>query len=468
MSHTYYFTVTDTGLVKVLHPSQLPPTGGNHYKIEACHDGAEDATELGWLDYFIHHTPNGSLYYENSIRFAVDGTQDIVLVHATLSLDEIKRSGILYPSVGCLGAAIFAVPLTNSQRIHNFTQYIIDREIPMIKTTKSIDDRRVELIGIKIKQNMYQRANKHCYGFNYLYLGPMQYRVYQDFTRHFSQPDDRRQCTRFERAVVRQIRESRDFLNLCCDYELDLVDSDMFFRQLHKALWSLPFLGYVYFETLSEYVQLYQVDAESQRLKAGGELNIRHFKDLVYALAPELTDGFDLEKFRPAIADVVNMLKMMDRERKLFRAYDEYAFLNFMKWRLAQSVRLKVLGKQRLPEDVRFESNQALTGHIVHRLIGEVRYMQPYLWEYDMSRAERIWQDWQVNGITFVENAVMPRGEVGVNPLLPADSYEIYRLETDTQTDGVLFKEKLAVTIAHTIAGGSLMGSSNNSKKVYE
>ncbi len=428
------------------------------FSIESRHDPEEQK----WLNYFYECTPNGDLYAHNSLHAAVE-KENIVLVHATQSLDSIKRSGLLYPSVGCLGATIYATPLNLDGKLHNFTQYIIDSEIPAINRITPKETKHISLIGIKVKTK-FTKTNKSLAQFNYLYLGPMQFDIYIQTKRNFHTSEHNVVFGEFENDVVHQIQFARPFLNICSD--VAAIPNDEFFSGFEAAVGVMPLLGYVYFETLSEYVQLLQQDSDSVTQRERGELAIKHLKDLVYTLTPSLSDGFDLEKFQPSIDAVIDALIIMNKERGLFVDFNEYSFKTFMKKRLSQTIWIKLMNKEIIPDNITFDTNISLSGHIVHRLIGDKQSMRPFLWDYDMLRAEYIWSDWSQRGVIVIENTVLPRGEVGINPLIPPKEYEIYELHQDVKSGVVTFGERLNVRIAKALVdGNSLMGSSNNPKK---
>ncbi len=464
LSDNIYFTTSQSGLTLTLDSAQLPEYKdmASPYTLNNQTQDGEDLNELAWINMLIHTTPNGHLYYDNDLRTTVREGKDVTLVHITLSIDAIKKSGRIHPSVGCLGATIFSVPLTNDGKIHNFTQYILDHEVPLIIKKQSIH-KDVSLIGIKLKATTLRKQRN--YSFNYLLLGELQLDIYHRIKTLFRQKDDIIAFTEFQKSILDDVSHARTFLNMCYGYKLDAINNEIFFSHFHTAMKHVSFLGYIYFEVLSEYVQLYQIDRESIKLRHQGQLNIRHFKDLVYELSPSLNEGFDLEKFKPSIEDVFFSLQRMNNERKLFEYFNKEEFLHFIKWRLAQVVRLKVLGKRRIDKYLDFQDRSPLLGHIVHRKIGENKTMARYLLAYDQERAKTVWDNWQSHGISLIENAVMPRGEVGINPMIATNDYEIYLLDYDHISKCVIFKEKLDVTIEPSIiCDNSLMGSSNNPK----
>lgn len=459
-----YFTTNQSGLTLTLHSEQLP----NHHNSTLFTDPIshtrknEDANEIDWINRLIHTTPNGSLYYDNDLRKMLQQGSDVTLVHVTLSLDDIRKSGRIYPSVGCLGATIFSVPLRSDGKLHNFTQYILDREVPSIIKNRN-NPKAASLIGIKIKAAALNKQKN--YSFNYLLIGRLQLDTYNHMKTSFKSKDDEDIFTKFQATILDDVGYARDFLNTCHDYKLDEIGDKVFFEHFSVAMKHVSFLGYIYFEVLSEYVQLHQTDRESVELRSKGELNIKHFKDLVYKITPSLNEGFDLEKFQPSIQDVISSLKEMDNTRKLFGYFDEEEFMYFMKWRLAQMIRLKVLDRQRIDKSLDFNTRSSLLGHIIHRKIGEDKTMDPYLFIYDQGRAKTIWDSWRSSDITLVENSVMPRGEIGINPLADSNDYEIYLLDHDPISKKVIFKERLDVYIEPSIiCNNSLMGSSNNPK----
>lgn len=430
---------------------------GNGYEKKG-----ENCTELAWMDFLVNQTPNGSIYLKNDFLNNIKKRQEIILVHITFSYEEIIKSGYLYPSVGCLGATIFSSPLTSDRKLSNLTKYFLQKKIPRIQKERSIK-KNPSLIGIRIKDSTVASVNIQSNLFNYLLIGETQYNVYESMKCSYESDIDKGVFLKFEKEIYQEILDTKKFLDICNEYSLNTVSDDDFFKIFHHAQRKMSILNHVLFEVLSEYVLLHQTDIVSSHLLESGQLNNFNFKDLIYSLRPSLLKGFDLSKFDVSIEEIMDVIQLMDKSRNLFSKFDKSHFLDFMKWRIAQYVRLKILQEKYIDPGNMLDANRSVLGHVIHRRIGDLKFMDSYVYRYDSMRARTVWENWSKNNVQFVENAILPKGEVGINPLIKKNDYEIIQIECNNFDQGVELKSLGdEILIADTIISGvNLMGSQN-------
>src|SRR5258708_13647811 len=108
--------------------------------------------------------------------------------------------------------------------------------------------------------------------------------------------------------------------------------------------------------------------------------------------------------------------------------FSEEHFYNFMKWRVGQQVRRKILGSKPLAGEGAnlldyMRENPSLTGHIIHRGLRKDPGLREQHSHYEKERAREIWDYWTEKKILTPFNALLPKGEMGINPRYPGLQY---------------------------------------------
>jgi hypothetical protein len=216
-------------------------------------------------------------------------------------------------------------------------------------------------------------------------------------------------------------------------------------EQFIQAIDYLPILGYFYFETLTEYIMLFQNNEVVNKFKMLGEYYSPSYKDLVFDLCPHLTKNFGLGDFKPSIQDAIDYVS----QQKIITNFDEKHLLNYLARRLSflTNARLfsedsKLINWEKLRWDFGslVETCKPLLGHLVHRELRTFgRY--PYFYFYfDQHKALEIWNYWNHMNIAIPFNGIIPKGEVGINPAHPSLKYKTYSTKI-VHDSGYMFLE---------------------------
>lgn len=408
-----------------------------------------DLIELAWQYYLVYGTPNGDLFKHNTLFSSIKMQKGLTLIHCTMNYQKIIETGVIYPSGGCLGASIYCVPLRYDGRIHNLTKFILEYELPGFIQNNPRLTTEVKTLAIHIESENFIHSNEESNGIDYLLMGNLQKNIYDKFKESLN--IDKSIFTNLEKDVIKQIKSAQKFLNLCTLYKLDEVSDGLFIDSFEKAIISLPFLGYLYFEVLVEYISLFQNDEYSLELKEQGELNNFNYKKMVFDLSPNLFQSFRLIDFRPNIQDIISYLKRKSKNNEIFTHFLEDQFVDFFKWRFANYVRYKLMNSNILDDQFEAETlketNSSLFGHLIHREIRMNKKLNEYSKFYDEERANIIWGVWNKDDIVFPYNSITPKGEVGINPGYENLDYKVYDAKIDQMSGYVHLKKELNIKL---------------------
>lgn len=412
-----------------------------------------DPVEIAWQHHLVYETPNGHLFKRNSLFDQLKQGNGLTLVHITPALNKILQDGWLCGSGGCLGASIYTVPLRTDGRVHNLTRFILEEQMPKNPRCKT-----PEILSITLSPESCASANMEENWLDYLRFGEMQAEVFYKQLQNGNISSSL--LGMLESQMIREINAAYDFLSVSQAYDLDSIGADQFDAMFNRALVSMPLLGYPYFETLLEYISLYQNDANSEKLAAQGELNTWNYFQVVFDLSPQLYERFKLQKFNPGIQEVADYLNDASQQDRIIRDFNQEHFFYFVKWRLAQYVRRRILGSKSLPRpgagvDEILETNPSLLGHFIHRDLRKRPELSELHRTYEEGRAVRLWDYWNKKNILTPVNALLPKGETGINPQFENLSYKIHRNSIDRE--GYLHhEEKLDVKIADNLTPNNL------------
>lgn len=416
-----------------------------------------DLVEVAWQHYLVYGTPNGDLFKNNNLFDTIDKDAGLTLLHCTGNLEKIKASGLLYPSGGCLGASLYCVPLRSDSRVHNLTKFMLEEEIPNASKNTG-KDMNTALLAIKIESENFIHSNQESNGLDYLMMGQMQSELYLQFKKESK--IDGTYFEEIEKEAISGIIKSKEFLNICVDYKLDNISDNYFIELFEQALDDINILGYIYFETLVEYITLFQDDETSLKYKERGEMYNYYYKKMIFELCPEMYKGFKLVNFKPSILKVAYYLREKARKGLIFNNFLEDHFLNFFKWRVGQYIRLKIMNRKKMDYKINYENlvqnNPAILGHILHRAIRVSEKLKEYTNLYDENRAKAIWNLWNQDKVLFPYNSIVPKGEVGINPNFPNLDYSVYEAEVDPITSEVVLKNKLEIKLAFKLINKNL------------
>ncbi|MFD9794071.1 hypothetical protein ACFWXK_24335 [Streptomyces sp. NPDC059070] len=360
--------------------------------------------------------PHGWLLRDNAMTRTLTGGGPIRLMHTTVALDAIRASGHLYASSGCLVAALYCAPLTpepDGLRPHNLGQYLLE--------TKPHTDTLV----IEITPD----APVPPKGIDYLRLGPIHLRTHLQHAAFLTPAEEEH----LRRTVMARLRAAAPFLDLAlANASGTQTPAAVFTDQLAAAVPHIPFLGYLYFEVLSEYLMLHSTTAQTRAYAERGELNNRLYKHLAHAAVDGMDQLFDLARFHPDHQQLTALTGQIDPS--LAAGAAEYT-----RRRLSHLFACLALdpGEEAAAFTFRRRSFAALTdaapGLMGQLLFREMRIMDRYPQLYaclEHAKALEAWNYWNTEGIPTPFNGFLPKGEIGVNPAYPRATCTVWAAKT--------------------------------------
>lgn len=439
-----------------------------------------DYHEVAWLQYFVKETPGGSLYSENKLFDAVAKGKPLTLVHATPYLDKILQGDVddkekkhkFFASGGCLGASMYTAPLREDRKPHNLVKFVFEEQFPRSpRYPGKADYILFEFQPEKLEKNLIR-------GVDYLRYGEFQWEVFKEL--YDTGQIDRNILTDVAVVANRQLTPPViDMLNMAANYtEETMISPKEFDDVVQNAFKEFPFMGYPYFEAMSEYVSLFQNDTESIRLRDLGELNTYNYFNVAFGLRPQLYDKFRLLMFNPSIKEMADYIeKMANEKHQGILDFDRDQFYAFMMLRSMQNVRKSFglskdhrLNKSPLGSKVDAasllafaETNKGVVGHLFHRALRSKEEWEDDHRLYEHARAQKIWNYWDKLGVGYPFNGSLPKGEVGYNPRKNT-KYKAYR--GIIKPDGTLQKgEELPIVISTDMAKESALRPHSGSEK---
>lgn len=386
------------------------------------------AREAEWAQRIAHETPNGELIQRNVLFDALTDSSTVTLLHTTHGLERISQRGIIYPSGGCLIGSVYCCPLIpdgDGYRIHNLGRYVLTREAPAFVARLGRAGGTPTPLIIEI--TMPPHAYRGLAGIDYLRLGGIHLQIFRqlEYLLSRSERHDLRE------KIVGRIKNSAAFLGLCATvfHAGEEVAPATFLPLLSAATARLPILGYLCFEALSEYLMLHSTSAETQQLKAIGELNNRLYKDMLFAAFPGMAGAFNLSEFRPSPESLPVLLKRIDP------TIDADHAQRYLVERICFLVNARLLGPEGTHQDWRHtrwefdslcERVAPLVGHLIHRELRTFGRYPDFYFYYDQHKALQAWNYWNHMDIVAPFNGTIPKGEVGINPAYPDLDYSIY------------------------------------------
>ncbi|MFE2157092.1 hypothetical protein ACFW9M_04675 [Streptomyces lydicus] len=374
-------------------------------------------SESDWRHYLECSTPNGWLIRHNTMAEALVSGKPMHLLHTTKDIDAIHASRQLHVSTGCLVGALYCSPLASQReglRPHNLGAYLM-RTKP--STTPMIFE-------------VTPDAPIPPKGVDYLHLGAIHLRTYERY-QSFLTPAENDQL---DHAVLTGLRAAAVFLDVALRNAAGhATPAPEFIDQLSDAVAHVPFLGYLYFEVLSEYLMLHSTTPETKTYAQAGELNNWLYKRLAFAAVDGMDQLFNLARFAPRHDRLVQLTEGM--EPALGPGVAEYVRrrLSHLFARTALHPSQDAASVTFLGADLSTLRNVApgLIGQMIFR---EIRYMPRYQQLYhcfEKAKALEAWDYWNNEGIPTPFNGILPKGEIGINPVYPRSTVRVWTAEQD-------------------------------------
>ncbi|MFB6893802.1 hypothetical protein ACFCX4_31300 [Kitasatospora sp. NPDC056327] len=372
----------------------------------------------------LEQTPNGHLLRDNAMLRSLASGAPVHLLHLTRSLDAVRSSGQLLASTGCLVGAVYGSPLTpepgSALRPHNLGSHLL-------ASRDTLDSRRGSIpLVIEIVPDRPAPA----VGLDYLRLGPVHLRAYEA-QRHVLTPAEHE---RVVRSVTDRVHVAGPFLDTLLYNAGGRPSADRpFVDALAAAVPVLPYLGYLYFETVAEYLMLHSSSAATKECAARGEMNNHLYKDLAFSAVNGMDTLFDLGRFHPGHGRLLDLLGRIEPTLAPGAAA-------YVRRRVSHTFAAACLAHDQDTTTVRFrragrgELAAVPPGLLGQLLFREVRILERYPQLYhvfEQAKAMEAWAYWNARGVvTPFNDACGPKGEVGLNPAAPGARVTVWTAET--------------------------------------
>ena len=372
-------------------------------------------TEADWRHHLANGTPNGWLLRGNAMTETLAAGRPIHLMHTTVALDAIRSSGHLYASTGCLVAALYCAPLTpepTGLRPHNLGTYLLETK------------KHARTLVFEITPD----APVPPKGIDYLRLGAIHLRTYLTHRSFLTDTED----AQLRRAVLDRLHAAAPFLDtLLANATGTPTPEAEFIDRLAATVPAFPFLGYLYFEVLSEYLMLHSTSAETKACAQLGEMNNRLYKRLAFSAVEGMDKLFDLSRFNPG------QERLLELTGKIHPGLTAEV-ARYTRRRLSHLFACTALapGQDAASltfHDADFDTLAATAPHLLGQLIFREmrivdRYPQLYL-AFEQAKALEAWSYWNAEGIPTPFNGTIPKGEIGINPAYPRSSCTVWIAE---------------------------------------
>lgn len=255
-------------------------------------------------------------------------------------------------------------------------------------------------------------------GIDYLRLGAIHLRTYLTHRSFLTEAED----AQLRRAVLDRLRAVAPFLDtLLANATGKPTPGAEFIDQLAVAVPAFPFLGYLYFEVLSEYLMLNSKTPETKTYAQLGEMNNRLYKRLAFSAVQGMDQLFDLSRFKPGHERLLQLVEQIEAGltagvARFTRRRLSHLFANVA---LAPSQDATSFTFRNADFDTLAATAPHLLGQLIFREMRIIdRYPQLYL-AFEQAKALEAWAYWNTEGIPTPFNGTIPKGEIGINTAYP-------------------------------------------------
>ncbi|MEW1700829.1 hypothetical protein [Streptomyces sp. NPDC091278] len=375
-------------------------------------------SEGDWRHHLEHSAPNGWLIRNSAMTEALTSGKPMHLLHTTKNIDAIRTSRQLHVSTGCLVGALYCSPLTSQRqglRPHNLGTYLM----------------RTKPTTTPIVLEVVPDAPIPPRGIDYLQLGAIHLRIYERYQSFLTLAES----DQLDRSVLTGLHSAARFLDIALRNATGhATAAPEFIDRLADAVSHVPFLGYLYFEVLSEYLMLHSTTPETKNCAEAGELNNWLYKRLAFAAVDGMDQLFDLARFHPHHQQLVQLIEGI--EPALGPGVAQY-----VRRRLSHLFARTALHPSQDAASVSFHGADLSTlRHVAPGLMGqmifrEIRYMPRYQQLYhcfEKAKALEAWDYWNHEGIPTPFNGILPKGEIGIHPLYPRSAVRAWTAQQDS------------------------------------
>ncbi|MFI9325060.1 hypothetical protein ACIGXI_35510 [Kitasatospora aureofaciens] len=374
----------------------------------------------------LQHTPNGHLLRPdgNAMLTALASSRPLHLLHLTRSLDAVRTSGHLLASTGCLVGAIYGSPLTplpgGALRPHNLGAHLLD-------TLPALDSRRDSTpLVIEITPGRPAEAA----GLDYLRLGSVHLRAFDRHRHALTPPEDEKVA----RSVADRVRAAAPLLDLMLGLAAGRThpEAGHFLDRVAATVPVMPYLGYLYFETVAEYLMLHSTSISTKSYAELGEMNNHLYKQLALTAVDGMGTLFDLGRFHPGHRRLLQLVDTIEpglSETAAGFVRDRLSH-RFTATALTPAADASTFTFAAATTDELRTSAAPLLGQLLFR---EVRLLDRYPQLYHLfehEKAAEAWTYWNRQNVTAPFNSTCgPKGELGVNPAAPLTRVTVWTAE---------------------------------------
>lgn len=430
-----------------------------------CPNGFE---EVQWLvsiiesqNQAIRNSPFWFLLNDNRL-LQLFKQDKIHLIHTTTQLSTIEKTWHLYSSSWCLVWSMYCTPAFEKDEelhLHNLGSYIGLMEAPFAieKSNKRRDDIQHLLIEVSVPKGISARMM----GIDYLQLWNIHYNIYK-WLEYLLSWIERHSL---ESSVIEKIRSCVELLHRITEWIKggSFENYNHFFEAFLASIPNLPILGYIYFESISEYLQLFSTDNQSYNCASKSEINNRHYKSLLFWLYPNQVEKFNLWKFTPSIKEVIEFLETLKLQQLINVDYEhmfQYIQSRLIIYIATDFLTPECFEKKFNRNNIQWNFNNLLVyakplmGHLIHRELRNFGRYPDFYYYFEQEKALKIRNYRNNMNILFPFNGITPKWEIGINPAFPELSYNIYTTkEISNDNNNLVLKKdkKLKVTIVPRI-----------------
>ncbi len=404
-------------------------------------------SDIGWFKYLNETAPNGSVLKKN-VLYDVIHSDKVYLAHITKSFRSIRESGKILSSSGCLVGSVYCTPVVQDGkklRLHNLGEYILEKEAP--KFSEGKED--VALLLVELESPREHMSP--LVGIDYLKLGPVHFSVFSDLNYLLSHDE----LNELQQMTVNSVRKTSNLLSVVEDSSPELIAPKFreFYKLYQQAVHELPIFGYLLFETLCEYIALFQKGEEVSRCLERDELYCANFKDMLFSVCPDLTRSFNLGLFRPDFGSILKYLGdigiVTTKEHEdTFTLYLTRRLSYLIESRLYHPLHIDAPDRKTFWRNIEWDFGYLqqqlipLLGHAIHRLLRNMKRYPNFYFYFDQYKALQAWNYWNHMDISLPYNAILPKGEIGINPANPYLRYKVFTADINKKEGSVYLEKK--------------------------
>lgn len=385
--------------------------------------------EANWTWYYSNKLPMSKVYRQNKLPKNIPHS----FTHITPSVEKIIADSKLIGSTGgCLGPGVYCSSLSDNMTLSSLSSHILKKRVNWnIDTTEN-----AIIINILPTKSHYRFL-----GVDYLMQGEQYYLLSSKFDKKLFQH------TKF--CVEGDLGKVVEEMNTLFEYQLDNIKISKYQKIMNNLLETSSLYSYITYETLQEFICLFQNNSLAIKAASNNEFNYWAIKDMIFEISPGLRKNFKLSNFKPTISSIAKKLVKKSKEGNFFILFNKYFFYVFFKYRFAQILRHKIYGlENELKKPLilsEMSSCKGLMGHLIHRRIKDDIAGTEKLKLYELHRQYHLIRMMNRNRIAATYNKILPINEYCINPNIK--KFQIYLAQIDVKNFTIINNKKVNVSI---------------------